>query len=316
MPIEFRCTQCNRLLRTEDGTEGKEARCPGCGAVVRIPTGAERPFARPAESSEATANPYQPPSMAAILSDETQVPGEFRPTPITVEGVLSRTWQIFKARALECIAIVIGFYVLSALLMLPIIVVFFGVGVAVTPAHGRQPQIPPIWAIAVFVLLFLIVWLVAMWLMLGMQRMMLRVARGQNARVSDMWGIGYALLPSIGAMLLTQIAIFAGLLLCIVPGIIVGIMLSQSILLIIDRRVGVIDSLRLSIQATAGNKVTLLVLWLLMMLIMPAINLFTCGLGTIVAVPFQMLLLVVAYLMMTGQSTASGTGQGQLSPGL
>jgi len=40
------------------------------------------------------------------------------------------------------------------------------------------------------------------------------------------------------------------------PGIIIGIMLSQSILLIIDRRVGVIDSLKLSMQATHGNKLT------------------------------------------------------------
>ncbi len=312
MPIEFRCTRCNRLLRTNDGTEGKEARCPGCGAVVRIPAGIERPFARPAEPSEATANPYQPPSMAAILSDDAQVPGEFRPTRITVEDVLSRTWQIFKVQVLTCIAIVIGFYLLSGILTLPIVFVFLGVATAL---DGGQGQGLPIWAIAVFAGLFLIFWFVAMWLMLGMQRMMLKIARGRDVRVSDIWSAGYAVLPSIGAMLLTQIAVMGGLLLCIVPGIIIGIMLSQSILLILDRRVGVIDSLRLSMQATEGNKVTLLVLWLLMMLIMPLIHLFTCGLGTIVAAPFQILLMVVAYLMMTGQNTASGTTQGQLPLG-
>jgi hypothetical protein len=37
MPIEFRCTNCNRLLRTQDDTAGKQAECPGCGAVAPIP---------------------------------------------------------------------------------------------------------------------------------------------------------------------------------------------------------------------------------------------------------------------------------------
>jgi phage FluMu protein Com len=313
MPIEFHCTRCNRLLRTEDGTEGKEARCPACGTVVRIPTGTERPFARPAEPPGAAVNPYQAPSVEAILSEDAAIPGEFRPTRITVEDVLARTWQIFKAQALVCIAIVIGFQLAIGLMMVPIMVVFFGVAAAL---DGGQRQGVPVLAIAVFAGLFIVVWFAFMWLMLGMQRMIPEVARGQSVRVSDMWSTGYAVLPAIGATILTQIAVLGGLLLCIVPGIIIGIMLSQSILLIIDRRVGVIDSLKLSMQATHGNKVTLLVLWLLMMLIMSLVNLFTCGLGTIVVMPFQMLLLCVAYLMMTGQVTAPGTGQAQVSPSL
>jgi len=37
MPIEFRCTQCQRLLRTGDETAGKQARCPECGMVMTVP---------------------------------------------------------------------------------------------------------------------------------------------------------------------------------------------------------------------------------------------------------------------------------------
>jgi hypothetical protein len=37
MPIEFRCTHCQRLLRVADGTEGKRARCPECGSIEVIP---------------------------------------------------------------------------------------------------------------------------------------------------------------------------------------------------------------------------------------------------------------------------------------
>lgn len=35
--IEFRCPQCQSLLRTPDETAGKKARCPSCSAVVPIP---------------------------------------------------------------------------------------------------------------------------------------------------------------------------------------------------------------------------------------------------------------------------------------
>jgi phage FluMu protein Com len=37
MPIEFRCTGCNKLLRTGDHTGGLPAKCPECGAVQEIP---------------------------------------------------------------------------------------------------------------------------------------------------------------------------------------------------------------------------------------------------------------------------------------
>lgn len=38
MPIEFRCIQCGRLLRTPDDTVGRQARCPECGSMTTVPT--------------------------------------------------------------------------------------------------------------------------------------------------------------------------------------------------------------------------------------------------------------------------------------
>ena len=33
----FAATKCQKLLRTPDGSSGKEAKCPQCGAIVKIP---------------------------------------------------------------------------------------------------------------------------------------------------------------------------------------------------------------------------------------------------------------------------------------
>ena len=37
MPIEFRCTGCEKLLRTADHTSGLPAKCPECGTLQTIP---------------------------------------------------------------------------------------------------------------------------------------------------------------------------------------------------------------------------------------------------------------------------------------
>ncbi len=42
MPIEFRCTQCGRVLRVGDDVAGRQAQCPECKAIMTIPSpGAE-----------------------------------------------------------------------------------------------------------------------------------------------------------------------------------------------------------------------------------------------------------------------------------
>ena len=77
MAIEFRCTQCNRLLRTGDETAGRHAQCPECGAISAVPAataangGPPSPFASPGgnpfavgptpEVQPASDNPYQSP---------------------------------------------------------------------------------------------------------------------------------------------------------------------------------------------------------------------------------------------------------------
>jgi phage FluMu protein Com len=46
MPIEFRCGQCGRLLKTPDDTAGRQAQCPACGSLSTVP-GAQEPQAPP-----------------------------------------------------------------------------------------------------------------------------------------------------------------------------------------------------------------------------------------------------------------------------
>ena len=91
MPIEFDCTQCGQRLRTPDDTAGKQARCPGCGTLVPIPSQSEPMVgSETSEGSSPTAsqsppnqfadpppvNPYQ--SSAEAVSHVALSPGEAR----------------------------------------------------------------------------------------------------------------------------------------------------------------------------------------------------------------------------------------------
>ena len=63
--------------------------------------------------------------------------------------------------------------------------------------------------------------------------------------------------------------------------------------------------LRLSAQITRGNKVTLLLMFLLISAIGSVTSLATCGLAAIAVQPFNLLMPCVAYLVMTGQRTVA-----------
>jgi len=61
MPIEFRCSQCNKLLRTPDETAGQQAKCPECGALMPVPNASPPPGPSPGASPFADDSPFASP---------------------------------------------------------------------------------------------------------------------------------------------------------------------------------------------------------------------------------------------------------------
>jgi len=58
MPIEFRCCQCQRLLRTPDDAAGKSARCPECGTFTTVPFPAPPGPPLPPGAASGPASPF------------------------------------------------------------------------------------------------------------------------------------------------------------------------------------------------------------------------------------------------------------------
>jgi phage FluMu protein Com len=87
MPIEFRCSQCGKLLRTGDDTAGKQAKCPSCGSIQAIPMSSQgaapAPGAFPPLPS-GLPDPFQSQPTSSAASDPfgaAPLPSGFDPNP-------------------------------------------------------------------------------------------------------------------------------------------------------------------------------------------------------------------------------------------
>jgi uncharacterized RDD family membrane protein YckC len=88
MPIEISCTGCGRTLRVADDAAGKQARCPACGMVSRIPA-VSAAGAAPSFSSSAAPGGFPPPKPAPMenpFADPLAKPSPFGPQGVNPFG--------------------------------------------------------------------------------------------------------------------------------------------------------------------------------------------------------------------------------------
>ena len=325
MPIEFRCSECNRLLRTGDDTAGRQAKCPECGTIMTIPSPAQptppqgvppspdvpsSPFgaggAGPSSPYGAPGgmggpppgdptNPYRSPTGDMDEPVGYSTKGPIVPTVIDLGDILSHTWEILKERFLLCLGVVIAVGLIGQ-------GVSQGLGIMAGIAGAAAGDKEIVLMLNGMSTLVSIVF--NMWLGIGQTMFLLKVARGEEASFGLIFAGGRYFLPILGLSILIFLIVFCGLLLLIVPGIILSLMFSQAYCLVIDRKMGIMESLEVSRQIMVGNKLTLFAVYLLAGLGGAAIIVLTCCIGIFLVGPYLALLSVVVYLVATGQATA------------
>jgi hypothetical protein len=336
MAIEFRCTQCGKLLRTGDETAGKHAKCPQCGAVMTIPAapggaappppappGGGTPFsgagAQPAGTA-GSANPYQSPAPFAPVG-ASQVSGAITPTTLDFGDIFNRTWSIFKEQWGMCLA---GGITAMVAMFLGVMVLFYGPFLVAAATRSVLLMIGAVLFGVPAAFLFIT------WMIVGVVKFFLAIARGKEAAVGELFSGGSQFVPVVLAGILFSLIGMGVFLVCLMPGIlvmvvvpvigkplyflgmvvayvamfIINLMFSQVYLLIIDREMPVIESFKLSKDLMNGNKLTLFLIWLVAGLGGSLISVITCGLGYFAVVPFLALMAPVIYLAITGQPTA------------
>ncbi len=250
-------------------------------------------------------NPYAapqaapPPPPGAGSYTGTQQPWE-------IGGVLTAAFEGFKANWV----VLVFSYLLSMIITVvieylprvPSFVGVFRIGSAVD------------WALMGSGLLLGIVVMSFFWV--GLYRIYLTVARGQQADFGMLFSGADRFLPMLLAHVILGFAVTVGFALLIVPGVIVACGLCLSGLFIVDQGLGPVEALQASWQATIGHKMQLFLFFLVGGLIMVAAEMCCC-LPVFAAAPTVFVAMTIIYLRITGRGAppTPPAGQGYVPPG-
>jgi hypothetical protein len=265
------------------------------------------------------------PSEASVAFDSTGSTG----TPLALRAILSRTWRIFDERLPDCVGVFLASTPLDIAAAQALLLVD-----AWSPAKS-SPQLRVI-AAGLGVLMFV---LCEVWVSLGVVIVLMEIADGKEFDFGSVFHGGRFVFRAVAASVVFVVAIMlsvlliavgiqtsfqvwlasgAGLILteavASVPGVVAGVFvalrLSQFPLLILNRDVGALESLRLSWLLTRGHT-RLIVLLALVALAVNVAGLVLLGVGLVLTVPFTALLWVIAYQALITAPVAAHVPKGK-----
>jgi len=163
----------------------------------------------------------------------------------------------------------------------------FAVVVAVQIGFSIVGEMVPEEAWVSVVLFTLVSMIVGTIIQLGQLRITLTVADGGDASLNQLFSETALLWRYIGATILYSLMVMVGFLLLVIPGIYIALRYSQYTYLLVDKRLGAIESLKKSSELTKGVKWRLLGLGLVMGLLV-VVSMIPLLLGLLVTVPMAM----------------------------
>ncbi len=141
MAIEFRCTECQKLLRTGDDTAGKQAKCPECGGLMTVPSVSETPREIPSPPPETPDSPFSAtgpePSAAGDAENPYQSPTQYGPAEQMPFGA-SEAYASSRVAG-PAIALIVTGALGIAILLVNFASLFLQVGIMGGGRGGMQP---------------------------------------------------------------------------------------------------------------------------------------------------------------------------------
>lgn len=130
----------------------------------------------------------------------------------------------------------------------------------------------------------------------GIASFTLKVARGQPVSFGEVFSGGRYFGRMLVATIGLYVAVLIGLVLCVIPGYIVGLGLSMYTFVVVDQGLPGIDALKKSWEMTQGHKLNIFVYFLLALLVSIA-GFLACGIGVLLG-SYPVLAVGFAYIYM------------------
>ncbi len=217
---------------------------------------------------------------------------------LSIGDIVSQSWEAIKKNIWIFAGTILGF----TLVIFLIFVLFGGIGV-ISMGNVSSPEdisgiLAGIFGFS-FLLMLLLVFVLSCVFMAGYYNMALMAADGQEATFSAFSVSFKKILNLLLGAILYAIIVWIGFILCVIPGIIVGARLITFYFFIIDKDYNAIDALSKSWEATKGNTLNLILLYIVFYLI-NMLGALCCGIGIFVTAPMQVIGLALVYRKLTG----------------
>jgi hypothetical protein len=243
-------------------------------------------------------NPYAPPQ-AAVQPYTPPPPGVGQPQPWEIGEVVSQAFEAFKA---NWVVLVFSMLIVGVLVM--ILIVPLGVLVATGVIEVNSVEYWGVYSASVFLILTL-----DAFLYVGLYRIALVAARGQRPEFGLLFSGGDRFLAMLGTLWLSFLIVAFGYALLVVPGIILGLGLSMSLMFVVDQNLGPVDALKASWGAMQGHKLHLLLFGLVAFAMVVAGEL-ACGVGLLAVIPILWVAHAIIYLRLTGRGAPARPAYG------
>jgi uncharacterized membrane protein len=131
-------------------------------------------------------------------------------------------------------------------------------------------------------------------LVLGLFKMSRMAVRGESIEFSELFSGFQRFLDAFLANLIITIFTIAGSILCIIPGLLVGIAYMSTYLFMLDDKLAFWDAMEASRKMVMNNPVQWIILWLVLCLF-NIVGVLACCAGLILTGPISLLVLTLAY---------------------
>jgi len=208
-----------------------------------------------------------------------------------IGDVLGKGWEGFKTNAAVLIAaMMLAGFIMSAILI--------PLQIATRVAQGN-------FEVVMVILLLQMIAQVALgaFFNLGFIIIYLKVARGEKPEIKDLFAGKSRIVPAILVSLLIGFGVMIGSILLIIPGIIFALMTVFALYFVMDKNMGVMESIRASIDATRGSKMNLFLFGIVAWFLCVA-AIIPCGLGLIIVGPWLGVTAAVIYETLTKKEEA------------
>jgi hypothetical protein len=234
-------------------------------------------------------NPYAPPQAAVPQYAPAQI-GTGQPQPWEIGEVINNAFEAFKANWV----VLVFSPLLAGLLIMPAFVPF----IILIATGSVEPLSAEYWL--AYSGSYLLMLIPGSFFYAGLYKIALSAARGERPDFGLLFSGGNRFIAMLGTSYVLVFLVLLGYAFLIVPGVILALGLSMSVMYVIDQNMGPIDAMKASWSATEGHKTHLFLLGLVAMG-MYLCGYIACGVGLLVVMPILMVTHAIVYLRMSGR---------------